>query len=86
MNYIKISKKLMEAFGSKTLEGIVFSDPHFQENQPICLDFEETSLEERKKRGGAEEIIVPEYFPACLVESVLNLQNMGYEVKVVHND
>lgn len=78
-NVLHISKKEMESFGSLTLEGMIGSRG-WTPDVPIELEFEETSLSERRQRGGAEEILVPEYFPASLVRSMLNLQKMGFQI------
>ena len=49
---------------------------------PIIISFEETSLEWRRNHGGAEEIIVPEFFPAALCGDLLFLVRSGYSITI----
>ena len=66
--------------GSSSLIGLVAKE--LGPPQEIRIEFQQTSLDWRRKHNGADEIIIPEYTPMCLCQDVLTLGKLGYTVEV----
>jgi hypothetical protein len=81
MNSLKISKQQLSALGANSLLGLVTKNGFFQPTDLEIL-FEETTEEWRREHKGADEIIVPEYVPACLCQDILTLIQMGFNLRV----
>jgi hypothetical protein len=75
---IKITKEKLALMGSNSLLGLIGKG-----NDPsIKILFEQTSMRWREKHHGAEEIILPEYVPMCLMSDLLWLVQNGFEVEI----
>jgi hypothetical protein len=80
LNVLKITKKDLEVFGSASLEGMIFNA--FGEIPPqLRIEFEQ-----KLRKGEPDIILIPEFVPVVLVESIINLAKKcelevgGYEV------
>jgi hypothetical protein len=72
LKIIKISKKALETFGSNSLEGHIMNE--FNElPKELRIEFEQTSIGWRREHGGPDSIIIPEFVPMVLCESILYL-------------
>jgi len=77
-----IDKKFLETLGSHSLEGKIFDLCNGIPKDILELQFLESSQSWRDENGGPNEIIINEFVPFCLVESVLNLIRMGVKLQI----
>jgi len=82
MKEIKISKKMMVTMGSHSLSGHLLMLGLIPTAEPIKVLFQESTREWKEKHGGADEIIIPEYVPACLCEDVIHLTEQGIKLEI----
>ena len=79
---LRISLTDWEHFATATLEGVLLgNDYKIPEN--IVLEVEQTSMGWKLGNGGPESIVLMEYTPMCLIESILSLTRMGKKITVV---
>lgn len=71
---MKITQEWLETCGTASLEGALLAEGIIQP-QPVTLSFEQC-------RPEPQTLLMPDYAPACLVESVLNLIGKGFSFKV----
>lgn len=69
-----ITKEWLETCGSFSLEGCLFKNG-ITEPQLVILSFEQA-------RPEPDMIIMPDYTPACLVSSILNMMKKGYTFNI----
>ena len=74
---MNITKKFLEACGSYSLEGALY-EAGITEPQEVVLRFETGPLSQK----GPELLLMPDFAPACLVESIVSLCAKGYKFKV----
>lgn len=67
---MKITQEWLETCGTASLEGALFAEGIIQP-QPVTLSFEQC-------RPEAQILLMPDYAPACLVASVVNLIGKGF--------
>jgi hypothetical protein len=81
MNTIRISKEQLASLGSNSLQGMIFNK--FRElPRDLRIEFEQTSLGWRKAHNGPEDMIVPEYMPLVLSESILSLSKHCKNIEI----
>ncbi len=83
MKTINITKQMLEAIASHSLEGILY-DQGVREPCELTLSFQQSSLSWRELNDGPEALIMPEYVPMCLCESIVNLIKQGFKVSIWH--
>ncbi len=83
MNIIDLSKRDLETIGTRSLEGLLLKHG-MAEPGPITIRFQQSSTGWRQSNGGPEPLIIPEYVPMCLCESIVNLQRQGFTVTIEH--
>jgi hypothetical protein len=69
-----ITKEWLETCGTASLQGALFKEG-IVEPQPVTLWFEQA-------RPEADLIIMPDFVPACLVQSIVDLMKKGYEFRI----
>jgi hypothetical protein len=82
MQVLQISKKDLETMGSNSLQGMIYNKLGCNVSKEIRIEFEQTSLGWRAEHNGPEGVIIPEYVPWCLCESIVNLMNSGYKLEI----
>jgi len=81
MKTIKISKQILENIGSNSLQGLIFKE--FEDiPKELRIEFEQTSIEYRKGHNGPDDIILPEFVPMVLCESIVSLTNQGIKIEI----
>jgi len=90
---IKINKRFLETCGTGTLFGEVTYkqyEPYSlikdllgqEEDKNVLIQFEQTSLEYRRKNKGPKLYIMPEYAVMCFTQDIVELISRGYNIKV----
>jgi len=69
-----ITKEWLETCGTASLQGCLYEKGIF-EPQKVTLWFEQA-------RPEPDLIIMPDFVPACLVQSVVDLTKKGYEIEI----
>lgn len=71
---MKITKEWLETCGSYSLEGSLFT-AGITEPQAVTLSFEQA-------RPEPDLILMPDYTPACLISSIINMIQKGYTFSI----
>lgn len=82
---IQIDKQFMETCGSNTLTGTLinkFGPAAVAEMEELILQFVQTPLSWRRRSGGADHWIMPEYSVMCLVDDIIHFKERGVKVVV----
>lgn len=74
---MKITKAWLETCGTASLEGALY-EAGIMEPQLVVLSFERSPLTDK----GPDLLLIPDFAPACLVQSIVNLCAKGYKFKV----
>jgi hypothetical protein len=82
METLQISKKDLETMGSNSLQGMIYNKFKPDVPKELRIEFEQTSLGWRTEHNGCDNIIIPEFVPWCLCESIVNLMNSGYKLEI----
>lgn len=77
MTSVTISKKWLETCGHASLEGLLF-EAGIVSPQEVTLRFEREPL----TTDGPAVLLIPDFAPVRLIESILHLCKQGYRVKV----
>ncbi len=51
-------------------------------DRDIKIEFETRSLAQLQEHNGPDFVLIPEYVPMCLIESVLDLTRNGYNITI----
>ena len=81
MKTIKISKQALENLGSNSLQGLIFRELG-EIPKELRIEFEQTNIGYRKEHNGPDNIIIPEFVPMCLCESIISLMNQGIKIEI----
>ncbi len=81
MYIIHLTKRDLETIGTRSLEGLLLKN-NMAKPAPITIRFQQSSTGWRQSNGGPEPLIIPEYVPMCLCESIVNLQAQGFTVTI----
>jgi len=79
---ITLDQKFLEVLGTGSLIGRLAVDYDLAQLTEVELRFPQTTLEWRRKHGGPDSYIIPEFAIACLLEDVLNLLRRGVQISV----
>lgn len=83
---IEISKELVCKLASRSLEGICITEIEQKtgkyEKVPVKLIFFGSSLEYCRKNNGPELLIMPDFVPFCIAESVLEMVKAGWDISL----
>jgi len=86
---IRLTHKDWETMGSHSLEGIIISrcppllvDTFLCQDAEIILEIEQTSFSYRDEEHGPLQMIIPEFVPLCLIESIISLMQKGLKITV----
>jgi hypothetical protein len=82
MTTLRIKRSDWERFATSSLEGLLMG-AGLHPNDDVTLEIEQTSLAWRTEHGGPDLLLVPEYVPMCILESVIKLIGMGCKVSIV---
>jgi len=69
-----ITKEWLETCGTASLQGALFK-AGVVEPQPVTLWFEQA-------RPEPDLVIMPDFVPACLVESIVSMMKKGYDFEI----
>lgn len=79
MKEFKLTKKMLEFMGTGSLTGYLMKAGIIPTNEPIKLLFQQSSFEYKRTHNGSD-IIIPEFSPMCMAESLINLIEKGYKI------
>ena len=83
---LRIAHEDWEKMATASLEGMIIENgKHFENLSPnteIILEIEQTPLWWREKNGGPNVLIMQEYTPMCIIESIINLMDKGHKITV----
>lgn len=84
MKQFKVTKELACKLASASLEGCMLNAGILtgDTSEEIEILFEESNLEQCRKNNGPELLICPDYTFGCLAESILDLCQRGYKLKI----
>lgn len=74
---MNITKAFLETCGTASLEGALYEEG-IVKPQVVLLQFEVSP----PTKGGPDILLMPDFAPACLVKSIVNLCEKGYKFKV----
>jgi len=80
MQRFVLTKELLPKIGSHSLQGLFYKAG--LKPGPVTLVFQGSPNEYLLRHNGPEEIIIPDYMPFCLVESILAMQQEGWQFTV----
>jgi len=76
---LRIKHSDWEKMASGSIEGIALMSG-WDGKSDLILEIEQTTSRFRRANGGPEYIIVPEYTPWCILESVVRMTNLGVKI------
>jgi hypothetical protein len=82
---LRISKKDYETIGTHSLIGMAFS-ARVSMPGPLTIIFEGSSLKYCQEHNGPELVVMADFVPFCIAQSILDMQKMGYEIEVRLDD
>jgi hypothetical protein len=82
---LRVSKKELELWGANSLEGCLAIEGYLAKEgfyqEPIRILFEQWSPEKVEAESGPDMLLLPEYLPLCLCESVISLTQRGVKLE-----
>ncbi len=82
MKEFRVSKKMLQTFGTLSLSGALSSAGLLPTDEPIRILFQQSTRAWRDKHthGDPDEIIMPEYVMQCMCENVVHLAELGVKL------